>query len=160
MCQITSLAMVLKSKGIEQQYPDMQFEDELYTIAKENGYGGDALWENTANVYSVVVEKVSSDYIVEGIDNGYEIEDVKQQVENGNPVIMSINFKSNGYINGHIIVVVGYTQNGFIVHDPYGNLNKGENDNYGLDTDGAYVEYPYNKWAIGKKWIRHLNRRK
>lgn len=85
MCQITSLAMVLKSKGIEQQYPDMQFEDELYTIAKENGYGGDALWENTANVYNTVVEKVSSNYTVKLDDNGYDINTVKQQIEKGNP---------------------------------------------------------------------------
>ena len=66
---------------------------------------------------------------------------------------MSINFKSGG----HIIVVVGYTQCGFIVHDPYGNLNKGRDDSYGFDSDGAYVEYPYNKWSIGEKCIRYFS---
>ena len=156
MCQITSLAMVLKTKGIKQKYPQMQFEDELYKIAKEKGYGGDNLWEKTAKLYDVVIKEVSSDYTVAGIDNGYETEDVKQEIDKGNPVIMSINFKSGG----HIIVVVGYTQCGFIVHDPYGNLNKGRDDSYGFDSDGAYVEYPSNKWSIGEKWIRYLSKRK
>ena len=152
MCQITSLAMVLKSKGIEQQYPDMQFEDELYKIAKENVYGGDALWEKTIKVYNTVVKKVSSNYTVKLDDNRYDINSVREQIDKENPVLMSINFK----LGGHMVVVIGYTQNGFIVHDPYGNLNKGENNNYGLDTDGAYVEYPYDKWSIGNKWISFL----
>lgn len=40
MCQLTSLAMVLASKGIRAKNPSAQLEDELYKMAKEEGRGG------------------------------------------------------------------------------------------------------------------------
>lgn len=44
MCQLTSLAMVLASKGIKPTDPTKQLEDELYEIAKKEGRGGEKLW--------------------------------------------------------------------------------------------------------------------
>jgi len=44
-----------------------------------------------------------------------------------------------------------------IFHDPYGNLERGKNNQYGTDKNGAYVEYPKNKYRIGKNWIRYLS---
>lgn len=40
-----------------------------------------------------------------------------------------------------------------------GILRKGENNQYGSDKNGAYVEYPKNKYDIGKKWIRILEKK-
>ena len=59
-----------------------------------------------------------------------------------------------------MVVCIDYTKDALIIHDPYGNLEKGTNSNYGTDKNGAYVEYPYNKWSIGEKWIRYLSKRK
>ena len=41
-------------------------------------------------------------------------------------------------------------------HDPYGNLAKGENNQYGSDKNGAFVEYSYEKYELGRHWIRYL----
>ncbi len=115
------------------------------------------------------------------------LQDIKSQIDKGNPVIMSIGYKTRKTIGidepleryagyevieenkerktkiiekkeGHVVAVVGYTDKGFIVHDPYGNLNKGENEGYvnkkgAVDFDGSFVEYDYNKWRIGEKWF-------
>ena len=57
----------------------------------------------------------------------------------------------------HVVVCVGYTAKTLIFHDPYGNLEKGKNNQYGSDKNGAYVEYPKNKYRIGTNWIRYLS---
>ena len=54
---------------------------------------------------------------------------------------------------------IGYTKDALIIHDPYGNLEKGTNSNYGTDKNGAFIEYPKNKYDIGKKWIRILEKK-
>ena len=51
---------------------------------------------------------------------------------------------------------IGYTKDALIIHDPYRNLEKGTNSNYGTDKNSAFIEYPKNKYDIGKKWIRIL----
>lgn len=44
--------------------------------------------------------------------------------------------------------------NSFIINDPYGDRNTGNISGtiYCTDENGAFVEYPFNKWDYGVKW--------
>ncbi len=166
MCQLTSLAMVLASKGIRAKDPSVQLEDELYKIAKEEGRGGKKLWDTVRETYEKVIPKINSSESIVG--NGYEYDSSKgywerdlkfnqitTQISLGNPVIVDIKYGKN---SGHVIVCIGYTEKTLIVHDPYGNLEHGVNNSYGAkrDMNGAFVEYPKNKYKVGENWIRYI----
>ncbi len=68
----------------------------------------------------------------------FTFEEVKEWMEdNDTPVIIGTK-ASKG--RGHIIVIVGYNEEGFIVNDPYGNFEKG----YHIEKfDGKEELYPY-----------------
>jgi len=71
---------------------------------------------------------------------------VKELIDQGKPVIAS------GYFpNGHVIVIVGYDKEGWIVHDPYGDANTKYKN-----TNGMYVRYKYGDFYIGKKWFAYI----
>ena len=46
-----------------------------------------------------------------------------------------------------------------VIHDPYENLEKGTNSNYGTDRNGAFIEYPKNKYDIGKRWVKTITQK-
>ena len=158
MCQLTSLAMVLASKGVKPADPTKQLEDELYEIAKKEGYGygqKKALWDNPIEMYKKVIPRVSGTFD-SGKGSFYQdkkLEKILAQIDSGNSIIVDIKY---GDDLGHVVVCIGYTKDALIIHDPYGNLEKGTNSNYGTDKNGAYVEYPKNKYDIGNHWIRYL----
>ena len=158
MCQLTSLAMVLASKGVKPTDPTKQLEDELYEIAKKEGYGygqKKALWDNPIEMYKKVIPRVSGTFD-SGKGSFYQdkkLEKILAQIDSGNSIIVDIKY---GDDLGHVVVCIGYTKDALIIHDPYGNLEKGTNSNYGTDKNGAYVEYPKNKYDIGNHWIRYL----
>lgn len=166
MCQLTSLAMVLASKGIRTKDPSVQLEDELYKMAKEEGRGGKKLWDTVRETYEKVIPKINSSESIIGngdeydSSKGYWERDLKfnqitTQISLENPVIVDIKYGNN---LGHVIVCIGYTEKTLIVHDPYGNLEHGTNNSYGAkrDMNGAFVEYPKNKYKVGENWIRYI----
>ncbi|MCX8125449.1 MAG: C39 family peptidase, partial [Spirochaetes bacterium] len=152
MCNLTSLAMVMDHKGIDVKNGTKQYEDRLYEIAKIKNVGGKKLWYNTGIVYRTIFdyinENYNTNYIVEIKDaNKYDFEkEVKKLIDQNKPVIVSGDFP-----NGHIVTIVGYDSNGWIVHDPYGNANTGYKD-----TNGEFVHYKYGKYSIGKKWFAYI----
>ena len=160
MCQLTSLAMVLASKGIKPTDPTKQLEDELYEIAKKEGYGyGEkkALWDNPIEMYKKVIPKVSDtfDSAKGSFYQDKKLEKILAQIDSGNSIIVDIKYGDN---LGHVVVCIGYTKDALIIHDPYGNLENGNSTKYGTDRNGAYVEYPKSKYGIGDNWIRYLER--
>ena len=161
MCQLTSLAMVLASKGVKPTDLTKQLEDELYEIAKKEGRGGEKLWRNTQSVYETITNSKCNEYKVSDSSiKKSQIESICSNIDSRNPVVLSLNYKDRNLKTcGHIVVVIGYTEKALIIHDPYGNLEKGTNSNYGTDRNGAFVEYPKNKYDIGKKWIRILEKK-
>ena len=161
MCQLTSLAMVLASKGVKPTDPTKQLEDELYEIAKKEGRGGEKLWRNTQSVYETITNSKCNEYKVSDSSiKKSQIESICSNIDSRNPVVLSLNYKDRNLKTcGHIVVVIGYTEKALIIHDPYGNLEKGTNSNYGTDKNGAFIEYPKNKYDIGKKWIRILEKK-
>lgn len=169
MCQLTSLAMVLSSKGIKTKDPKVQLEDELYKIAKKEGYGygkSFAIWDDVKNMYGKILPQLNKNEAISGNGmeydpkTGYEKNDIDlsrivSQIDSGNPVIVDIKYGNN---QGHVIVCIGYTDKNLIVHDPYGNLENCPNNIFKPERDynGAYIEYPKIKYGIGENWIRYL----
>jgi hypothetical protein len=142
----------MNNKGIDVGNGTKQYEDRLYEIAKEMKLGEENLWNETRLVYKEIFkyinEKNNTDYIIE-IKDATKVDfekEVKKLIDQNKPVIASGNFP-----NGHIIAIVGYDNEGWIVHDPYGNANTRFKD-----TNGRYVHYKYGKYDIGKKWFAYI----
>ena len=84
-------------------------------------------------------------------DGNSTIEDLKAHLDRGYPVIV------HGYFTsfGHIIVLKGYNDSGFIAHDPYGvfpykDWRSGKDVTYSYqfikdkcDIDGIWAHFPY-----------------
>lgn len=58
MCQLTSLAMVLESKGFRSGDKKRRLPDVLYDIAEREGWGGTKIWDNVPAVYKALLEKI------------------------------------------------------------------------------------------------------
>ncbi len=127
-CNVTSIAMCLEYLKTPRRKTTGQFEDELYEYALSRGY---SRW----SPYDLA--KIVRDY---GRRDEFKvtatIEEVKNWVANGNPSVI------HGYFTsfGHILVVVGYDDDGFFVHDPYGEWFE---SGYRTDLSGAYLHYSY-----------------
>lgn len=130
-CNVTSLAMVLDFWKVprKQQYRRFpQLEDELYAYMLESGLNPQSAGD---------LSRVATDYGLSAkFTTKATIEQVKQWVASGKPAII------HGYFTsfGHIVVVVGYDDTGFIVHDPYGEWFA---TGYRTDLSGAYLNYSY-----------------
>ena len=168
MCQLTSLAMILSSKGVKTKDSSKQLEDVLYEISKSEdfGYGKlKTLWDDPQTLYTKIISKLKEKQEIE--TNGIEFnnnkserdlkfETIISQIKLGNPVIVDLRFNVD---DGHVVVCIGYTANCLIIHDPYGNLEHGSNNGYGggnRDFNGSFVEYPKNKYKLGQYWINYL----
>ena len=127
-CNVTSYAMLMLFFGIKaSKYP--QLEDELYKYMEDNGL-------SRHNPYDLA--KMGRHY---GLDVRFtekaEIDEVCEWIATERkPVVV------HGYFTafGHIIVIVGYDENGFIVHDPYGEWFS---TGYRTDISGSYLHYSY-----------------
>jgi uncharacterized protein YvpB len=135
-CNVTSLAMCLLYYKVPARYPQMfaQFEDELYDYTKR-------LELNRHDALDLV--KVLEAYgCRDRFSSTYKIPDIKAALAAGQPAVL------HGYFTrfGHVIVAVGYDDDGLIVHDPYGEwhswgyeLNQPDADN----TKGKFQHYSY-----------------
>lgn len=125
-CNVTSVAMCLGYFGVKPR--SGQLEDQLYQEMLDLGLSR----HNPNDLAQMVVRY--------GLKDNFTpygaIEDVKSHLESGKPVI------THGYFThfGHIIVLVGYDESGFIVHDPYGEWFA---DGYRTDMSGEYLHYSY-----------------
>jgi uncharacterized protein YvpB len=127
-CNVTSLAMCLQYLGASRRDNIGQFEDELYEYAINEGLSR----HNPYDLARIVRDYGCQDEFRENAT----IEQVKDWLADGNPVVV------HGYFTsfGHIVVLVGYDDDGFFVHDPYGEWFPG---GYRTDLDGAYLHYSY-----------------
>jgi len=148
-CNVTSLAMCLEYLGAERRTRAGQFEDELYEYAINRGYSRHSPYD---------LAQIARDYGVSDrfVEAG-SIDGIKAWIAGGNPAII------HGYFTsfGHIIVVVGYDEYGFIVHDPYGEWFA---TGYRNDLSGAFLHYSYGlirKTCMpdGNLWTHYLSRK-
>ncbi|MGL5080477.1 MAG: C39 family peptidase [Microcoleaceae cyanobacterium] len=147
-CNVTSLAMCLEYLGASRRTGYTQFEDELYEYALSQGYSR----HNPYDLARVVKDYGMQDFFTENT----MIEDIQDWVAANNPAVI------HGYFTsfGHIIVVVGYDEQGFIVHDPYGEWFP---SGYRTDLSGAYLHYSYSlikRVCIpdGKFWVHFISK--
>lgn len=148
-CNVTSMAMVcaylFPSRNFGKTDPNEQLEDFIYRdfirrgLSRHNPHDMDEWFQ---------LNGVPSEF-----DASASIEDIKAHIDRGNPVII------HGYFTsfGHIVVVIGYDEDGFIVHDPYGvypykDWRSGEAVSYSYDFitkvcdfDGIWAHFPYKK---------------
>jgi uncharacterized protein YvpB len=127
-CNVTSMAMCLEYFRIPQRTNASQFEDELYRYALDNGLSRHSPYD---------LAKIVRDYgLQDEFRTNATIDEVKNWLADLNPAVI------HGYFTsfGHIVVVVGYDENGFYVHDPYGEWFPG---GYRTDLSGKYLHYSY-----------------
>lgn len=119
-CNVTCFAMVMNYFKIKKRTSALQLEDELYRYMENQG-----LSRHEPDDLSTMGKSygLSNDLTLRG-----SLYDMKKSISEGKPCII------HGYFTsfGHIITVIGYDNNGFIVNDPFGEW-----------TSDGYIEGPY-----------------
>ncbi|MCC3447456.1 MAG: C39 family peptidase [Microcoleus sp. PH2017_39_LGB_O_B] len=127
-CNVTSVAMCLLWGGVTPHQQGIQLEDELYGYMEKR-----RLDRHSPQDLATVVRDYGLNCLYTATAT---IDAVKAHLSEGNPCI------THGYFTeyGHIIVLTGYDEKGFIVHDPYGEWFS---DGYRTDLSGEYLHYSY-----------------
>ncbi|MEP0868619.1 C39 family peptidase [Trichocoleus desertorum AS-A10] len=125
-CNVTSIAMIFYYYGRRSQ--GGQLEDELLQWCL-NRYGQGSQTDN-----AVLSEMIKAYGFKTSFSTTRNWAAVKDELINGRPVVMGGDFTATG----HIVCVVGYTAQGFIVNDPWGDALSGY-----YDTEGRKLLYPY-----------------
>ncbi|NJO43287.1 MAG: C39 family peptidase [Cyanobacteria bacterium CRU_2_1] len=154
-CNVTSLAMCMEFLGTKRKVGYGQFEDELYAYAENNG-----LSRHDPHDLAVIVEKYGCR---DDFRPNATIEQAQYWLAAGKPVVI------HGYFTsfGHIVVLVGFDEKGFFVHDPYGEWTPaGYNRNIpGISNEkGKYIHYSYNLIRSlcipdGSFWVHFISKK-
>ncbi len=125
-CNVTSAAMCLEYWGIAEN-EGKQLEDEMYEWLINKGLSR----HDPIDLKKAIEAFGCSD----NFTTRAQIDQIKEALRNGIPVIVHGWFTSFG----HIIVLIGYDEKGFFVHDPYGEWTAG---GY-LNKSGKALHYSY-----------------
>jgi hypothetical protein len=133
-CNVTSIAMCLEFLQISQQGAAGQFEDELYEYMENKGWSRHSPYDLAKLVRAYGAE--------DDFTSQATVADVKAWLSAGKPAV------THGYFTnfGHIIVLVGYDDTGFIVHDPNGEWDASgyiRNSSANNHDQGKYQHYSY-----------------
>lgn len=153
-CNVTSLAMCLEFLKIPRKRNNGQFEDELYEYALDHGLSRHSPQD---------LAKIVKDYgAKDAFNSRATVAAVKDWLAADNPIVTHGYFTSSG----HIVVLVGYNDTGFWVHDPYGEWYANgydRNDPSGNNEKGKYKHYSYNLIhdtcaADGEFWVHFISK--
>lgn len=133
-CNVTCLAMCLDYLGAKRRTGLGQFEDELYNYAVRNN-----LNRHDPHDLAVIVERYGCR---DDFRTNATIEQVQDWLSDGKPAI------THGYFTsfGHIVVLAGFDDKGFLAHDPYGEwTSAGYRRNLpgSQGEKGKYIHYSY-----------------
>jgi uncharacterized protein YvpB len=153
-CNVTSLAMCLEFLGITEDNSGIQLEDSLYEYAINNNL-------SRHNPYDLA--KIVNAYgAKDAFDSHATLDAVKGWLAAGNPIV------THGYftIFGHIIVLLGYDDRGFIVNDPYGEWwaeGYERNNPDGNNEKGKSLHYSYQLieetcMGGGEFWVHFISK--
>ncbi|MEG3858311.1 C39 family peptidase [Microcoleus sp. herbarium12] len=146
-CNVTAIAMVLYYYGVRSKYGG-QLEDELLQWCFD--YAGQGS-QTDHNVLSALIQAY-------GFKTSFSATrkwaDVRSQLLNRRPIVLAGDFTAAG----HIITLIGYNSDGYIVQDPWGDALTGYSD-----TEGRKLMYPYgyiNQVAgpDGNVWAHFISR--
>ncbi|MEB3341230.1 C39 family peptidase [Okeania sp.] len=128
LSNITSIASCLEFLQTNRKSNYGKFEDELYEYALSQGY-------SRHNPYHLV--KIVRDYgCQDNFKTNATIAEIQDWLLVENPVVIHSYFTSFG----HLIVGVGFDNEGLFIHDPYGEWSS---TGYRTDLSGAYLHYSY-----------------
>ncbi|MCC3588477.1 C39 family peptidase [Microcoleus sp. PH2017_30_WIL_O_A] len=146
-CNVTAIAMVLYYYGVRSKYGG-QLEDELLQWCFD--YAGQGS-QTDHNVLSALIKAY-------GFKTSFSATrkwaDVRSELLNRRPIVLAGDFTAAG----HIITLIGYNSEGYIVQDPWGDALTGYRD-----TEGRKLMYPYgyiNQVAgpDGNVWAHFISR--
>ncbi len=149
-CNVTCFAMVMKYFKIPQRTNAVQFEDELYRYMDNKGLSRHEPKDlNTmAQAYGL-----QNDLTLRG-----SAADIRRAIAEGKPCII------HGYFTsfGHIVTIVGYDKNGFIVNDPFGEwtadgYNQGPYGE-GLHYSNGLIQRTCSPEGSDHMWLHRLSR--
>lgn len=128
-CNVTSVAMVLDFLGCKGNQPSMQLEDELYEYCENLGLSRHSPKDLA---YLIKDHGFHDNFVISAT-----IDEVREWL-----AVEEIPVIVHGYFTafGHIIVIVGYDNSGFYVHDPYGEWTS---SGYKTSANGSYLHYSY-----------------
>ncbi len=148
-CNVSSVAMCMGYFGHPVKNPKTgeQLEDELYRYMSNNGLSRHSPTDlaQVAKIY--------------GYQDDFQPDakwgDVKKWLDSGKPCIVHGWFTRSG----HIIVIIGYNQKGWIVNDPYGEWYA---SGYDTSVTGAGLTYTYDMMkqvcgTDGDLWIHYFS---
>ncbi|OLP19476.1 hypothetical protein BST81_05240 [Leptolyngbya sp. 'hensonii'] len=149
-CNITAVAMCLTYLGLKPSQPQVQLEDELYKYCELRGL---SRHDPRDLAHLIRTYGYQDDFQSRAL-----WEEVKLWLVKGYPAIV------HGYFTrfGHVVVIIGYDDRGWIVHDPYGEwLETG----YDTNASGAGLTYPYALMqrlcgpdASGELWVHYIRK--
>lgn len=152
-CNVTSIAMCLKYLGIQQTNSSKQFEDELQDWLEARG-----LDRHEPNA---LAQAVAGYGCQDNFSTSATLDQVKQWLAQGNPCVTHGYFTSSG----HIVAIVGYNNQGLIVHDPYGKWTEGgyDRNDDSHPEKGKAVIYDYAMiqrtcMTDGQFWVHFISR--
>ncbi len=134
-CNITSVAMMVDYFGIALEPENKsRMPDKIY-----DRFGIKYNPEELAAIFNIIAREANASVR----DNFYErgtIAQLREELENGNPVIV------HGWFTkpGHIMVVTDFDGENYIVNDPAGrwNLKKWGDNSYDISVSGQSIKYP------------------
>jgi hypothetical protein len=146
-CNVTAIAMVLYYYGVSSKWGG-QLEDELLQWCFD--YAGQGS-QTDHNVLSALIEAYG---FKTSFSATRQWADVRSELLNRRPVVLAGDFTASG----HIITLIGYNSQGYIVQDPWGDALTGYSD-----TEGRKLMYPYdyiNQVAgpDGNVWAHFISR--
>lgn len=134
-CEATSLYMALRYKGYASQYTLKDFIKQM-PLSKDNnpnnGFSGDPFkWQNNIyqSIYPSPLAVWGSQYGNVSNISGSSIQTVKQEIKNGNPVVVYVTMQyaaaeygtyhwGTGIDNAHVVTLDGYDDTRYHVCDP------------------------------------------
>jgi hypothetical protein len=153
-CNVTSMAMCLEFLQIPRRSSAGQFEDELYEYMENRGWSRHSPYD---------LARIVQDYgAQDAFDSHATVPEVKAWLSAGKPAV------THGYFTdfGHIIVLAGYDDRGFIVHDPNGEWNASgyiRNSSANNHDQGKYQHYSYGLiertcQTDGQFWVHFISK--
>lgn len=131
-CELTSTAMLLaylKPGVVDLSRKNGFVEVESYLKSKYRKY------TQSRGNHDATTQCLKNEF---GVDSVWRYDlstkDLVAQIDKGLPVTIGVEYKTAG----HIIIVIGYDNKGFFVHDPYGSRN-GAQDSYLVDP--GHLDY-------------------
>lgn len=126
-CNVTAIAMVLYYYGVRSKWGG-QLEDELLQWCFD--YAGQGS-QTDHNVLSALIQAYG---FKTSFNTTRKWADVRSELLNRRPIVLAGDFTAAG----HIITLIGYNSEGYIVQDPWGDALTGYSD-----TEGRKLMYPY-----------------